>query len=124
MAIRDDFIETIVGLPPEGWSLGEVELALKRPDERIVVEAWRRGPFAIHQIDRAGRPARLTHAPTGLQIAPDFTTFDAAAECAEQLEPLCDWNSITERFQLGSDLFPKVKAVVDQWCSEKQPKEG
>lgn len=111
--IRQEFSETIVEKPPEGWTLGHVTLDLHYPDEHIPVEAWRRGAFAIHErVGSDGNRAVLTHAPTGLRINA-FVTMDDAAECAEKIEPLTDWNAITKKFETGSDLFPKVRDVVD-----------
>jgi hypothetical protein len=113
--IREHFEETVVENPPEGWTLGHVTLDLYYPPSRIPVEAWRRGAFAIHE--RIGyndeKEAVLTHAPTGLRVN-GFATMDDAAECAEKIEPLTDWNAIKKMMPLGSDLFPKVKKVVDQ----------
>jgi hypothetical protein len=111
MTVRDEFIETIVGTPPTGWTLGHVTLQLYRPEERVPVEAWRCGAFAVHQVQRE-LPARLTHAPTGLRID-DFETMDDAVMCAEQIEPFTDWAAITKRFETGSDLYPRVKAVAN-----------
>src|SRR5260370_23604823 len=112
MAIRGEFIETVVGNPPEGWTLGHVTLQLYRPEERRAVEAWRHGAFAVHQRDSIEFPARLTHAPTGLRIN-DFYSMDDAAMCAEQIEPLTDWNAITEMMPSGSELYPKVRQVIE-----------
>lgn len=110
---RPEFIETVVEAPPEGWTLGHVTLTLHSPEERIPVEAWRRGAWAVHErISRGEKFAVLTHAPTGLRIN-DFPTMDAAAECADTIEPFADWTSITKKFDTGSDLYPKVRAVVD-----------
>jgi hypothetical protein len=111
--IRSQFIETVVGSPPEGWTLGHLTLQLYRPEERIAVEAWRRGAFAIHErIDSEGnREAVLTHAPTGLRID-SFPTMDDAAECAEKIEPLADWSAISKRFESGSDLYPKIREIA------------
>lgn len=111
--IRDEFIETIVERPPEGWTLGHVTLDLHYPDERIPVEAWRRNAFAIHErVGSYGKEAVLTHAPTGLRIY-SFSTMDDAVECAEKIEPLTDWSAINKKFDTGSELFPKVRKVVE-----------
>jgi hypothetical protein len=111
--IRNKYIETVVERPPEGWTLGHVTLHLHNPDERIPVEAWRRGAFAIHErMDYDGKTAVLSHAPTGLCVN-NFASMDDAAECAERLEPLTDWAAISERFEAGSDLYPKVRGIVE-----------
>lgn len=112
--IRQQFEETVLGAPPSGWTLGHLTLHLRNPEERIAVEAWRRGAFAIHEgMDWDGKIAILSHAPTGLRINA-FATMDEASECAEKIEPLTDWNAITEKFETGSDLYPKVRDVVEE----------
>lgn len=112
--IRGELIETVVGAPPEGWTLGHVTLQLHGPDERIPVEAWRRGPFAVHEINAAMK-GRLTHAPTGLRIVSDFASMDEAVICAEKIEPLTDWLSIKERFGSGGSagLYERVREAAD-----------
>lgn len=111
--IRQEFLTTVVERPPEGWTLGYFTLNLHYPDERIPVEAWRRGAFAVHErVGSDGKQAVLSHAPTGLRIN-SFSTMDEAAECAEKIEPLTDWNAITKKFDTGSELFPKVRDVVE-----------
>lgn len=109
MAIRNEFAETVSGEAPEGWERGHVTIQLKDPDEKVAVEAWRKGAFAIHEIINPVR-ARLTHAPTGLQI---YSTTDAAtaAEFAARIEPFTNWDDIKERMPSGSDLYPKVRQV-------------
>lgn len=112
--IREEFLETIIEKPAAGWALGYVTLDLHFPEQRIPVEAWRRGAFAIHErVGSSGKEAVLTHAPTGLRIT-TFSTMDDAAECGEKIEPFTDWNAITKKFDTGSDLFPKVRDVVDE----------
>lgn len=112
--IRQEFIETVVERPPEGWTLGHVSLNLHHPDERIPVEAWRRSAFAIHErMGSSGKEAVLTHAPTGLRIN-SFESMDDAAECAEKIEPLTDWAAIDKKFDTGSNLFPKLRDIVEE----------
>jgi hypothetical protein len=114
--IRHQFEETIIEKPPEGWKLGHVTLDLHYPDERVPGEAWRRGEFALHvRHGSEGVEAIITHVPTGMRVNPhySFQTLDAAAECAERLEPLTDWSSIKARLGSGSDLYPKVRRIVD-----------
>lgn len=113
MTIRGEFAETVVGMPPEGWTLGHVTLTLRNPPERIAVEAWRRGAFAVHEIFWPESGGRLTHAPTGLKIW-RFPTMDEAAELAERIEPLADWGSILESVPAGTDLYPKVRNIIDE----------
>lgn len=111
---RRTFEEIIVGCPPEGWSLGHVTIQCYGPDERFAVEAWRYGVFAVHERNTLddGKEAVLTHAPTGLRIN-SFPTMDQATECAEKIEPLTDWGAITKRFDTGSDLYPRIRDVVE-----------
>lgn len=113
--IRQEFIETVVENPPEGWTLGHFTVDLHSPKERIPVEAWRRGAFAVHERCNSdgSKCAVLSHAPTGLRIN-SFSTMDDAAECAEKIEPLTDWNAITKKFDTGSELYPKVRDVVEE----------
>ncbi len=110
MAIRAEFEETFVGIPPEGWTLGHVTLVLRSPEERVPVEACRRGAFAIHE---AYGCFRLTHAPSGLRIWAS-PTMDEAAELAERIEPLADWNAFTKELPAGTELYPKVRKIIDE----------
>jgi hypothetical protein len=117
MTIRGEFVETIMGAPPEGWTLGHVTVQLHGPDERIPVEAWRRGTFAVHEVLLK---AVLTHAPTGLKIS-NFVTMDDAVMCAEKIEPFTDWSAIKDRFKPGESggLYERVRDVVDAIVSSK-----
>lgn len=120
--IRGSYAETVVGAPPDGWTLGHVTLTLRYPDERVPVEAWRRGAFAVHEAEGG---ARLTHAPTGLRIW-TFDTMDGATELAERIEPLADWSSFKEELRgpIGDDLYPKVRGIIDEMdakATEPQP---
>lgn len=115
--IRERYAETVVGHPPEGWTIGHVTLRLLNPDERIPVEAWRRGAFAVHEAEGGGR---LTHAPTGLRIW-TCRTIDDAAELAERIEALTDWDSIKKEMPPGSDLYPKVRDVIDRMEEATEP---
>lgn len=120
MTIRGELIEIVAGAPPEGWTLGHVTVQLYGPEERIPIEAWRRGPLAVHEVDMERR-GRLTHAPTGLKITPDFATMDEAVACAERLEPLTDWSVIKERFKSGGSdgLYERVRDIVDAIMTPK-----
>jgi hypothetical protein len=120
--IRQEYLETVIGNPPDGWTLGHVTLNLRNPDERIPVEAWRRSSFAIHEkITADHKQALLTHTPTGMLINA-FATMDDAAECAERLEPLTDWSAIKAGMPAGSELFPKVRAVVEEIQDRTDPR--
>ena len=117
--IRGSYHETVVGTPPEGWTLGHVTLTLRYPDERIPVEAWRRGAFAVHEVELG---ARLTHAPTGLRIW-TCGTMDEAVELADRIEPLADWSAFKEELKgpIGDELYPKVREVIDQMEAATEP---
>jgi hypothetical protein len=109
MAIRNEFLETCVGSPPEGWTLGHVTMTLHHPEERIPVEAWRKGAFAVHPTENPAG-ARLSHAPTGLSIY-QARSMDEAIEFADRIEPFTDWEAIKEKMPAGSTLYPKVRLV-------------
>jgi len=112
--IREEFLDTVTGNAPEGWDKGNVIVHIERPRVRkIQVEAWRRGPFALHEREFSGeRETILTHAPTGLRIY-SFPSVEQVIELAERIEPLADWSAITKKMPPGSDLYPKVREVVD-----------
>src|SRR5262245_46124982 len=95
--LRGEFFETVVERPPKGWKLGYFTLSLRNPDEHKVIEAWRHGAFAVHQVRSGGR---LSHAPTGLGIW-TFDTLDLAAECAERIEPLAAWEDFDKPIPSG-----------------------
>lgn len=112
-AIRGELIATISRQPPEGWTAGHVSVTLKHHDERVAIEAWRRGPFAVHETTWPTSGARLTHAPTGLKIW-SFDSMAAACALAEKIEPLADWDTIKDEMPSGSELYPKVRAAIDE----------
>lgn len=120
--IRGVFNTTITGSPLEGWQRGHVSLALRNPPERLPVEAWRHGAFAIHEtFGYDGEGARLTHAPTGLAIY-TFDTKDQAAECVKHIEPLADWDSIKSEMKSGSDLYHKVRPIIEEITAPSPPR--
>lgn len=104
-----ELIETVLGSPPEGWTLGHVTVSLK--SGRASVEAFRRGAFAVHED--VGNTFRLTHAPTGLLIS-TFDDMDCAAAAAEAIEPLADWNAITKEVPPDSELKGKVFTAIER----------
>lgn len=108
----EEFEETVIGTPPDGWSLGHVTVTRRPHMKPKPVEAWRRGAFAVHEVNGEEGKGRLTHAPTGLQVW-TFETMDKAAELAERIEPLTDWNAIKKEMPLGSDLYKKVRTIID-----------
>ncbi|WP_316176196.1 hypothetical protein [Bradyrhizobium sp. SZCCHNRI1073] len=112
--IDEEFLDTVIGPAPEGWALGEVIIQIERPKrKRLQVEAWKRGPFAMHEREFAdGRETVLTHAPTGLRIF-SFPSVEQTIELADRIEPLTDWSAITKKMPLGSDLYPKVREIID-----------
>jgi hypothetical protein len=110
---RIEFPEIIVGLPPDGWTMGHVTV---KTDERppFIVECWAHGAFAVHPLEiESGSPrkrlARLSHKPTGLNIG-TFETLDLATEAAELIEPLTNWNAIKARLT-DPDLSKKVTGL-------------
>lgn len=113
MPIRGGFLETIVGLTPaEGWKLGHVTLKLENPDERIPIEAWCKGAFAIHDMESGS--VNITHAPTGMYIW-TADTMEQAVEFVDAIDPLWDWSAILNKMPAGSELYPKVRAVINQF---------
>lgn len=108
--IQGEFYGTAVGAPPDGWTPGHATLTLKSPDDRVAIEAWRSGAFAIHEV-RFGW--HLTHVPTGLRIW-TFDTPELAAECAQRIRSFADFDAIKEKMPKGSDLYPRVRAVIDE----------
>lgn len=111
----EEFEEVVVGTPPDGWTLGHATVVVL--DRRQPIEAWRRGAFAVHQVNSCDSgTGRLTHAPTGLRIW-TCETMDQAAELAERIESLTDWGGIKTILPYGSDLYPKVREIIDQFSA-------
>ena len=112
MTLHNELIETVIGIPPPGWSLGHVTIN-GRNGQRMPIEAMRHGHFAVHEVERmAGRGWRLTHAPSGLQIW-TFPTLEQAIELAERIEGFTDWGAFDKMLPAGTDLYPRVREVVD-----------
>jgi hypothetical protein len=107
----EEFEEVVLGSPPDGWTLGHATVDVL--GRRKSVEAWRRGAFAVHQVNCESGKGRLTHAPTGLLIW-TCESMDHAAELAERIENLTDWSAINKMIPCGSDLFLKVREIADQ----------
>lgn len=108
--MSEEFEEVILGNPPEGWILGHVTVTKR--ESRKPVEAWRRGAFAVHQVNNCEEGnGRLTHAPTGRAIW-TFETLDLATELAEQIEQLTDWDAIKSEVPMQSDIYPKVREIA------------
>ena len=40
--------------------------------------------------------------------------MEDAVELAERIEPLTDWNAINKMLPSGTELYPKVRKVVDE----------
>jgi hypothetical protein len=112
MAIRNIYNETISDPPLSGWTTGHVTLYLEGPDERVPVEAWIRGPFAIHELKNG--LANVTHIPTGRRVC-SFDNKIQAAEFAERIEPLGDWGSIYKKEPPGSELYKKILPIIDEY---------
>jgi hypothetical protein len=114
MPLKDELLETVVGIPPDGWSLGHVTINGRSEDDRMPIEAMRRGAFAVHEVNRIdGRGWRVSHAPSGLQIW-TFSTFSEAIELAERIESMTDWGQIKKQLPSGTNLFPKVRAIINE----------
>jgi hypothetical protein len=112
MPIRGGFLEAIDGPAPKGWDRGSVTLKFENPDALIPIEAWRRGAFALHKMEDGG--VNITHAPTGMYIW-RADTMDQAVEFVDAIEPLHDWSSILKKMPAGSELWPKVRAVIHRF---------
>lgn len=112
-----ELIETMIGHPPVGWTLGHVTIALTRNGKlkgSQPIEAMRRGAFAVHEVELSdGRKWRLSHAPSGLQVW-TFDQLEQAIELAERIESFTAWSEITKMLPIGTDLYPKVQAVIDE----------
>jgi hypothetical protein len=109
-ALVRGFFTTAKGEPPQGWERGFVTLTLRDPEGQLPIEAWRWGPFAVHENCRGWR---LTHAHSGLLIW-TFDTAELAVECADRIAALADFDAIKERIPAGTDLYPKVQKVIDE----------
>ncbi len=113
MPLKDELLPRVSELPPEGWELGHATIQ-GREGDREPIEALRRGAFAVHEVRAfAGHLWRLSHAPTGLRIW-EFDKIKDATSLAERIEPLTDWGAIKDEMPSGSDLYPKVRAVIDE----------
>ena len=110
---QDWFVKTLSEPPPEGWERGYVTLYLERPNEdRFPIEAWIHGPFAVHDLTN-GR-ANVTHIPTGRRIY-TLDSKEKAVEFVGKVEPLGDWSAIADRMPSGSELYAKVRPIIDEY---------
>jgi len=109
-----DFIETVIGSPPEGWSFGHVKLQIDGTG-RLIVECWMRDAFAVHEIEKGGRRfGRISHKPTGLEIS-TFETMDEAAEAADLIASLTNWDEISGPVtNLWQRVFDAIAARFDR----------
>lgn len=111
--IRNYFLETLESIdaaPPPGWVKGHVTLMLiHHPDERIAVEAWRHGCFAVHPAAKGH--AVITHAPTGHSIWTARSMKEGAA-IVEGIEPMADWSEIKPGSQ--PELRDRCRKVIDE----------
>lgn len=114
MPLKDELIETIIGIPPPGWELGHATINGRADRDREVIEAMRRGAFAVHEVNQIdGRGWRLSHAPSGLQIW-TFREMEDAIALAERIENFTDWQTIKKMLPVGTDLYPKVRKIIDE----------
>lgn len=107
MAIRNYFSETI-GPPPDGWQSGHVTLQLIHPDERVPVEAWVRGAFAIHGVVNSELVV-ITHVPSGKSVWTARDGRDATA-IVEQIEPLTAWQTVKP----DTKLRDRVREIINK----------
>jgi hypothetical protein len=109
VAIRDLFNETLpeAATAAEGFERGFVMLQLKDPPERVPVEAWVRGPFAIHFTVHGC--AKITHRATGLHIW-TFDELDEASEAVKKIEGLTDWGAF-DKPTTRNDVADKVEVI-------------
>lgn len=110
MTIRNYYLETTDCAPPNGWTRGHVTLHLVHPDERVAVEAWRRGAFAVHPTNACGH-AVITHASTGRGIWTS-RSMEEGALIVERIEPLANWEAIDVNEKPA--LRDKVRSVIDE----------
>lgn len=109
-AVYNHFYPTLSRAPErDGWSAGQVTIQMRDPKERLIVEAWRRGPFAVHETVGG---ATLTHVPTGFAVC-RFNEMEQCAECAERIEGFDDFAARDTSYPVGSDVYPKVRTVID-----------
>jgi hypothetical protein len=139
---RFDYLETMVGIKPEGWTLDTTILReSEAPDVMCVVECWARAGLAVHEIeilinDAKGVPntrvrlGRITHKRTGYRVV-DCISLDDAVTIVELIENATDWNAIKGRGEAG--IWPKVQAKIETmfmpdkqivaWLTVYRPKE-
>lgn len=114
MAVRHELIETLIAIPPQGWSIGHVTIQGRSDSDKAPIEALRRGAFAVHEVySLDGKGWRVSHAPTGLQIW-TFDSMDEAILLVESIESFTDWHSISKMLPYGTELYPKVRAEIDR----------
>lgn len=110
--LRNYFCQTLegVGSPPVGWEIGHVTLHLIHPEEKAVVEAWRRGAFAVHPAD--GCHGVITHAPTGRGLW-TARSMGHAAKMVEAIEPLADWQTVQPG--INPALRDRTRKIIDEF---------
>ncbi len=111
MALDAELKSTVNCPVPDGWSLGHATIRGLRGGEKMAIEALRYGAFAVHETISGNW--RLTHAPSGLQIW-TFNNQTQAVELAKRIETFTDWNAIKDTLPEGSDLYPKVREIIDE----------
>jgi hypothetical protein len=120
---RFEYMETMYGKPPEGWTL-DTTLLREGPDTILCeVECWLRSGLAVHEVkvvtnDHMGIPntrvslGRITHKPTGFRIV-DFTSLDDAVMGAERIEHVTKWNEIKSLAEATSDRYLAVRSRLE-----------
>jgi hypothetical protein len=113
MPLKDELLPRVSEPLPQGWTLGHVTIQGRAGDAEPI-EALQRGSFAVHEVRGGyGNLWRVSHAPTGLRIW-EFDKIKDAIALAERIEPLTDWGAIKDAMPRGSELYPKVRAVIDK----------
>jgi hypothetical protein len=114
MPLKDELLPRVSHLPPEGWTLGHVTIQGRDDGDAEPIEALRHGSFAVHEIVGGDDNYwRVSHAPSGLRIW-EFRKIKDAIALAERIEAFTDWNAIKGVMPRGSELYPKVRAVIDE----------
>jgi hypothetical protein len=112
---RYEYLETMVGKPPEGWTL-DTTLLREGPDVILCeVECWLRSGLAVHEfVVGERRLGRITHKRTGFRIV-DCASLDDAAMAAEMIEDVAKWSEIKSLADAASDKtrWPTIKRRIE-----------
>lgn len=109
--IRDYYHEKLgrIGARPKGWTTGSVKIQLIEPKEKVSVEAWLRGNFAVHRAkDNVGI---VTHVPTGLRIG-TCANIQEATIVVHSIEVLTDWSKKDKKSYMK--IESRVLAIIKE----------